>query len=81
MGGWGGLQPPPPTFLELKRFGQQDKFGQSFLKKFPYFFEEIVFFLFYPKLAKFDEFLVISEGGQPLIYIFPHVLLLETALH
>ena len=39
------------------------------------------YFLFYLKLAKFDEFLVISQGGQLLIYIFPHVLLLEIALH
>ena len=39
------------------------------------------YFLFYLKLAKFDEFLVISEGDQLLIYIFPHVLLLEIALH
>ena len=44
------------------------------------FLKRRISFLFYLKLAKFDEFLVISEGGQLLIYMFPHVLLLETVL-
>ena len=37
----GATAPPPPTFGQLRFFGQQDKFGQSFIKRFPYFFEEI----------------------------------------
>ena len=44
----GGLEgtAAPPTFGQLRFFGQQEKFGQSFLKKFPYFFEEIDIFYF-----------------------------------
>ena len=42
-GGAGGLQPPPPNIGQPRFFGQQEKnFGQSqFLKKFPFFFEDM----------------------------------------
>ena len=43
--GAGGLQ-SPPTFGQLRFFGQQDKFGQGFLKKFRYFLEEVDIFYF-----------------------------------
>ena len=50
--GGGGGAAAPPTFGQLRFFGQQDKFGKSLFKKFPYFFEEIDIFFTLPKVGE-----------------------------